>query len=405
MHTAGPMSPTITELELHNFKGVGMPCRLQFQTQVTVLLGPNGCGKSSVLQAAHLLGRLAGELGTKRPRPGREIATDLLGTNAAAGELVGASTGPTRSALSFPAGAAENVRTFGVSAKASDASFSATMEVEDGLPLAPATIACRFFDGATGFGYRSDANNSDPFPPIIASFRSQYLRPEFRALASASHASTGEPNLEETGAGLAVLLNWLASNQRKQIDQIEQHLRAIVPSFEELRIRPVSVRELEQVPLRVAETTSSFTMPREVAGHQLELKFSNVDKWVPAQHASEGTLLALALLAALHGPRRPRLLLIDDLDRALHPSAQAALVKAVRDVLKTTPESQVICTTHSPYLLDCFEEPEVLVINRDALTMTSRRFSEHPDWPRFKSTMRLGEFWASVGDNWVFGGK
>ncbi|HMR06990.1 MAG TPA: AAA family ATPase, partial [Polyangiaceae bacterium] len=40
---------------------------------------------------------------------------------------------------------------------------------------------------------------------------------------------------------------------------------------------------------------------------------------LPTHAASEGTLLALALLAAVHSGDPPDVLLLDDLDRALHP--------------------------------------------------------------------------------------
>lgn len=48
--------------------------------------------------------------------------------------------------------------------------------------------------------------------------------------------------------------------------------------------------------------------------------------WTPAALLSDGTLLAMGLLAKLHDPGRPRLLLLDDIERGLHIETQAALV-------------------------------------------------------------------------------
>ncbi|MEO5728230.1 MAG: AAA family ATPase [Byssovorax sp.] len=47
---------------------------------------------------------------------------------------------------------------------------------------------------------------------------------------------------------------------------------------------------------------------------------------LPAQVASEGTLIVLGILATVYGPSAPRLLLLEDVERALHPKAQRDLI-------------------------------------------------------------------------------
>ncbi len=42
-------------------------------------------------------------------------------------------------------------------------------------------------------------------------------------------------------------------------------------------------------------------------------------KGVPATNLSEGTLLVLGLLAVLHSPSRPKVILLDDIEKGLHP--------------------------------------------------------------------------------------
>ena len=44
-----------------------------------------------------------------------------------------------------------------------------------------------------------------------------------------------------------------------------------------------------------------------------------------------------------------------------------------------------------PYSLDGFDPDAV-----QALT-------DHPDWPRWRDYMNPGEFWSSVGEDWIFG--
>jgi hypothetical protein len=62
---------------------------------------------------------------------------------------------------------------------------------------------------------------------------------------------------------------------------------------------------------------------------------------VPADLLSEGTVIALGILTKLREPRRPRLVLIDDVDRGLHLEAQAKLVQVLRALMKLDPELQI----------------------------------------------------------------
>ena len=85
---------------------------------------------------------------------------------------------------------------------------------------------------------------------------------------------------------------------------------------------------------------------------------------LPAHAASEGTLIVLGVLAALYGPAAPRLLLLDDIERALHPKAQQDLIKMLYAAQATATEAQIIATSHSPYLVDALKPDEVVVLGR-----------------------------------------
>ncbi|WP_437766561.1 ATP-binding protein [Sorangium sp. So ce281] len=123
---------------------------------------------------------------------------------------------------------------------------------------------------------------------------------------------------------------------------------------------------------------------------------------VPAPLASEGTLLVIGLLTALWMDPKPRLLLLDDIDKALHPRAQEELVAQIRRILDLSPELQVIATSHSPYLLDHFDAEDVLLTTLlpDGSTACAP-LADHPDFDRWKNTTRPGEFWSFVGEDWV----
>jgi predicted ATPase len=122
---------------------------------------------------------------------------------------------------------------------------------------------------------------------------------------------------------------------------------------------------------------------------------------LPAHTASEGSLIALGILAALHGPARAQIVLIDDLERGLHPKAQRDLVGGIRAALDMAPDTQVVATTHSPYLVDALEPDEVVVLGRgrDGV-IAAKRLSDHPK-ARLLDALTTGEFWTAEGEEWV----
>jgi predicted ATPase len=95
-------------------------------------------------------------------------------------------------------------------------------------------------------------------------------------------------------------------------------------------------------------------------------------------------------------------LLLDDIDKALHPRAQHELVEQLRKVLEMDPELQIIATSHSPYLLDHFKAEDVLVtaLRPDGSTACAP-LTAHPDFNRWKGTTQPGELWSFLGDDWV----
>jgi predicted ATPase len=123
---------------------------------------------------------------------------------------------------------------------------------------------------------------------------------------------------------------------------------------------------------------------------------------VAVDQLSEGTLFALVIVALLELPEPPNVLLIDDLDKGLHPSAFVELVNVLRSALASNPTLQIVATTHSPYLLGCFEADEVRVFARkEDGSAACSKLTDHPDFEHWKDSLDPGEFWASVGEEWV----
>jgi predicted ATPase len=139
----------------------------------------------------------------------------------------------------------------------------------------------------------------------------------------------------------------------------------------------------------------------EAQGLHPYVEFAHIGK-VRIDRLSEGTLFALAIVAVLTQPDPPEILLIDDLDKGLHPAAFSELVRVLRAAQVANPKLQIVATTHSPYLLGCFEAKEVRVFARkEDGSAACSKLTDHPDFEHWKDSLDPGEFWASVGEEWV----
>ncbi len=95
------------------------------------------------------------------------------------------------------------------------------------------------------------------------------------------------------------------------------------------------------------------------------LQLTEADFKVPGWMLSTGTLRLLALLALLRHPNPPSLIVVEEIENGLDPRSIHLLVEEIRNaVLDGT--TQVILTTHSPYLLDLLTLEHLVLVERNA---------------------------------------
>ena len=227
---------------------------------------------------------------------------------------------------------------------------------------------------------------------------------DIKALARPSYLRELTPRLDDDGAGLATVLSTLIGEQREEFEEIQRQLREFLPELERILIRPasISVVESREVSMGVDKDGKDVWVmrpqQRDVIGHEIFFDYRTA-KAVRAKHASEGTLLLLGLLTAVV-TEDASVLLLDDIDRALHPKAQQQLVAYLRTL--TERGVQVIATTHSPYLVLHLEYEEVR-----AMMMSSSggaligKLTDHPEHERWSGSMTPSEFWTVFGEEWL----
>jgi predicted ATPase len=84
---------------------------------------------------------------------------------------------------------------------------------------------------------------------------------------------------------------------------------------------------------------------------------------VPGWLLSTGTLRVAALLACLRHPTPPPLLIVEEVENGLDPRTLHLIVEEIRAAI-TAKTTQVLLTTHSPFLLDLLDLSHVVVVER-----------------------------------------
>ena len=123
------------------------------------------------------------------------------------------------------------------------------------------------------------------------------------------------------------------------------------------------------------------------------------ERIIHAARLSDGTLRYLMLLAVLCDPEPPPVVCIEEPEMGLHPD----LIMVMGDALRYASErTQVIVTTHSVRLVDCFNDsPEVIQVCEKHEGQTAIKRLDPEKMSVWLDEYRLGDLWTSgeIGGN------
>lgn len=222
-----------------------------------------------------------------------------------------------------------------------------------------------------------------------------------KKIAEPSYLTTTEPILSPDGYGLASLISHFMAYRPDLFQEIEREFSELIPTVRRIRVRPAKIQVTQKRIIKFDDQKIPIHEDIDVIGH--ELVFDTISgKATPAHAMSEGTLVALAILSVIHSPNRPNMILLDDIQQGLHPMAQRDLMRLLKKLTESRDDLQIVMTTHSPYIVDELEAKDVWVFNlNERGESVCRRLSDHPDAEKALRVLTTGEFLGEEGEDWV----
>lgn len=380
--------PRIEALRVENYRAL-RKVELDKLTPMTVLLGPNGSGKSTVFDVFNFLSECF-QFGLRHAwdRRGRGKELKTRGT-----------TGPIVFELKYREQPETPIITYHL---AIDQGGKGPEVVEEWLQWRRGKSGqpFRFLEFKRGVGKAAsgDAPDSDDVrvetnlrsPDLIAvNTLGQFTEhPRVAALREfitdwyvsylSIEQTRNQPEagpqerLSKIGENLPNVIQYLKELHPERLEQIFSVLRERIPRLERVDAEPMPDGRL-----------------------LLQIKDAPFEQPVLSRFASDGTMKMLAYLAVLYDPEPPRFIGIEEPENFLHPRLLPELAEECR---AASARSQLLITSHSPFLLNAMRADEVRVLYRDEQGFTQAvRACDIQGIPEF---IRAG---ASLGYLWMEG--
>ncbi|MBD3268308.1 AAA family ATPase [bacterium] len=167
-------------------------------------------------------------------------------------------------------------------------------------------------------------------------------------------------------SNIAPFLFYLKEHEDSAYRQIVETIRLVTPFFDDFLFKPT---KKERIRLLWRQKGSDYPLK--------------------PYHLSDGTIRFICLVTALLQPRHPSTLIIDEPELGLHPHAIEVLSELIQISSQNT---QIILSTQSPSLVDCFAPEEIIVVTREKGASCFHRLKKK-ELASWLEEYSLGDLW------------
>lgn len=368
----------ITRLKIQNYKSlrdVEIPLK-----PFTVFAGPNNAGKSNILDCLHFLQQLAVQ-GAQAVHS-RGGFPYIVWSGAVAGAIT------IELGATIPMQGRERSLTYQVEIAGGLYLYSITKEhlLLEGKKILEFPDEQRMASVYNEEGVKIGGHGRGPQQPYFYDFRDPTYYPlvgEFGSFVMQwafynfvpsrmrmPNPARKELHLQREGENLSSVLHSYQSEYSQYFSEVESLLKTGLPEIQRLL---TALTEQGQTYVSIEEEGFSFRIP----------------VWA----MSDGTLRLLGQLAVVSSPEPPPLACFEEPENCIHPH----LLEQVVDVLKAaSKKTQILMTTHSPYLLNFLRSPENLIVVEKAEGKTRcKPVKDEEGVKEALKTLGLGELWYS----------
>jgi len=153
--------------------------------------------------------------------------------------------------------------------------------------------------------------------------------------------------LEKDGSNIAKYLWEMQERHPNAFEGIVESMKYVLPNLKNLQVN--LTKEIAQ--------SAYLEMTEENLKTRANFKFLG-------SLLSTGTLRILAILSLLNHPTPPPVIFIEEIENGLDPRIVHLLVEELRIAVESK-KTQIIATTHSPYMLNLLNLSDIILVERD----------------------------------------
>jgi predicted ATPase len=225
--------------------------------------------------------------------------------------------------------------------------------------------------GVSTLGTLSDHDRIGKFRDFLGGWYLSYFVPQ---LARTQPIAGAEPHLNRTGENIAKYLQFIKREKEKSFSMMLERIEKKIPGIKSIK-------------------------PEETLDKRLLLAFTVEGYQKPffQQDMSDGTLKFLAYMLLMEDPDPFPLVGIEEPENGLHHQLLGQLASEFKEFAKKPNGPQVLITTHAPSLVDALTPQEVWILDKDktGYTTAQRAADIRGVQEMFDEGLPMGSLWYS----------